>query len=291
MNIAYCIIAHKNNSILSECIRILSKKNDIYLHVDKKTNINDFKEYKNKVNFINNRVDVRWGSYSQVQATLNLLESTKCKNYDYIFLLSGDCLPLKSNVEIEKILKLNNKREYVALDIYFKKVEDRVMYNYTKYHYKKNKNIYEKIIIKIYTLLKSILFRNKLYDKLPKLYKGTQWFGITSELRDYILEYVNNNELYVKSFKKSYCSDEVFFHTIIYNSKFKEKIYQPIQTNNICYQALRYIDWKSGPDYPRILNENDFDKMKNTECIFARKFNENLDLELYRKKFGIDKNN
>ena len=130
-----------------------------------------------------------------------------------------------------------------------------------------------------------MLFKNNLYELLPKLYKGTQWFGITSELRDYIIEYLQDNEWYIKAFKNSLCGDEIFFHTIIYNSKFRENIYQDYDKSNICYQALRYIDWKTGPDYPRILNENDFEKIKDTECIFARKFDENLDLDLYRKTF------
>lgn len=290
MDIAYCIITHKNNKILRECINILSKHSEIYIHVDKKSNIDDFKEYINKVKFVKKRVDIKWGEYSQVQATINLLNATIEKKYDYIFLLSGDCLPLKNNTQIQYILKENNKREYVALDSNYKNIENRVKYKYTKYHYKKNKTILDSIIIKIHSILKKILFKNKLYNLLPQLYKGTNWFGITSELRDYILQYIEENEWYCKAFYNSLCGDEVFFHTIIYNSKFRENIYQPKDKSNICYQALRYIDWKSGPDYPRTLDESDFKKMIDTECIFARKFNEDLDVDLYKSVF-IKNNN
>lgn len=61
MNIAYCIICHNNNNILKTTINQLNTNNNIYLHIDKKSDLNDFKEYENKVNLIKERVDVRWG--------------------------------------------------------------------------------------------------------------------------------------------------------------------------------------------------------------------------------------
>lgn len=204
MDVSYCIICHKNNKILNTTIKQLNKNNNIYLHVDKKADINEFNEYKDVVNFIEDTVDVRWGSYSQIKATLKLLESTKHRNYDYIFLLSGDCLSLKNNIKIESILKKNNRREYVALDNCCENLENRIKYNYTKYHYNKNKNIFDNIIIKIHSMFRNIIFKNELYDSLPKLYKGTNWFGITNELRDYILEYVEKMNGMLEHLKNHY---------------------------------------------------------------------------------------
>lgn len=285
MKIAYCIIAHRNNKILRECIEILYKNADIYLHVDKKSDINCFEEYRNKVSFIQDRVDVRWGSFSQIEATLKLLEETRKNNYDYIFLLSGDCLPIKSSEDIYKFLEKNKGKEFIALDYNFKNPDTRVGYTYTKYHYRKNRNIFEKIIVKLHKIFIKF-FKNKDFINMPILYKGTSWFGITNECRDYIFEYLKNHKNYIQSFKKSFCGDEVFFHSIIFNSKYKESVYNPDDKSNICYQALRYIDWKKGPDYPRILDESDFDDIKKAkECLFARKFNENIDINNYRKVF------
>lgn len=283
MKIAYIIICHRNNNIIRELIKQINEDADIYVHVDKKSNINDFIEYKGRVNFIDKRVDVKWGHYSQVEATLNLMEETNKYKYDYVFLLSGDCLPIKSCKKINNFLKKNNGVQYVAQDYNYRNIDDRLKYNYPSVYFKKNKNIADKIIINLHRVFKC-LFRNKYYKNLPTLYKGTQWFGITGELNQYILEYVKANPEYVKAFKKSLCSDEVFFHTIIFNSKFKDNLYIPQNKSNICYQAVRYIDWKKGPDYPRTLDESDFDDIKNTECLFARKFNNNINLEKYRNE-------
>ena len=86
------------------------------------------------------------------------------------------------------------------------------------------------------------------------------------------------------AFQKSYCGDEVYFHTIIYNSPFKENL-------NLDYgltppeMALRYIDWKTGPDYPRILDDMDFDRMQKSNTLFARKVKKNISFELLKKNF------
>ena len=100
---------------------------------------------------------------------------------------------------------------------------------------------------------------------------------------------IENNKWYEDAFKKSLCGDEVFFQTIIMNSKFKNRIYRLNEVDDN-HMALRYIDWKTGPEYPRLLDENDFEKIKedkNSDCIFARKFNENLDINKFNNIFNL----
>ncbi|WP_255993625.1 beta-1,6-N-acetylglucosaminyltransferase [Clostridium perfringens] len=284
MNIAYCILCHKNSNVLRECINYLSPQNDLFIHVDKKSNINDFSEYNSKVIFVKNRIDVKWGHFSQVEATLQLLKETNIKHYDYIFLLSGDCLPIKSEKFIKEFLEKNYPNEYIALDKNYKEIKKRIEYKYNSLYYKKNCCLFIRIIRKIQSKF-NILPKNKLFRELPKLYKGTQWFGITGKLKVYILDFLRENPRYIEAFKNSFCCDEIFFHTIIFNSEFKDYVYDAKDKSNICFQALRYIDWKSGPDYPKILNEDDFDKMLKSECLFARKFDENIDFNLYKHIF------
>lgn len=64
----------------------------------------------------------------------------------------------------------------------------------------------------------------------------------------------------------------LFFQTILLNS---EKLRKKIINNNI-----RFIDWISGPTYPRILTKEDLKKIIGSECIFARKIEQNEELDL-----------
>ncbi len=46
---------------------------------------------------------------------------------------------------------------------------------------------------------------------------------------------------------------------------------------------MRYVDWDSGPEYPRTLRINDYEKVMETKNLFARKFDETVDMEIIDK--------
>lgn len=80
MRHAYLIIAHKENAILENLLKLLDGgENDIYIHVDAKTKNFDFERIKeivehSKVVFTD-RTKVYWGDYSQVNSELVLLKA------------------------------------------------------------------------------------------------------------------------------------------------------------------------------------------------------------------------
>ncbi len=42
--------------------------------------------------------------------------------------------------------------------------------------------------------------------------------------------------------------------------------------------SLRYIDWETGPEFPKLLDNSDFKKLMNSNALFARKINPSLSL-------------
>lgn len=290
MNICYGIITHKNSNILRNTINLLYRDNDIILHVDKKVDKAIFGEYKSVADIMDNSVNVQWGTYSQIESTLNIIKNAMKYNFDYLCIISGDDMPLKSSTMIKEFFERNKGKEFIGIDtgINYNSIKNRVKYEHKGYHYKKNKNILEKVVAKVQKEL-SLQKKNNKFELLPKLYKGPNWFCVSHEFCIYLLDYIENNKWYEDAFKKSLCGDEVFFQTIIMNSKFKNRIYRLNEVDDN-HMALRYIDWKTGPEYPRLLDENDFEKIKedkNSDCIFARKFNENLDINKFNNIFNL----
>ncbi|MBZ9689221.1 beta-1,6-N-acetylglucosaminyltransferase [Clostridium estertheticum] len=272
MDIAYCIICHKNTNILRTTIEILWQG----IHVDKKANIEDFYEYTDKVHFMEERIDITWVSFSQIQATLLVLKEVAKKTYDYVCLLSGDCLPLKNSDEISEFLIKHKGKEFIGIQkkTDANELENNIKFEHSNLYLKRYKSVLESIKFKIQRHVGSPKI-NPGYKSLPSLYKGANWFCLGGELCNYILKYLQENSWYSAAFEKSFCGDEVFFQTIIMNSKYSDKIYNYNGGYDDNHIPLRYIDWNSGPEYPKILAEEDFINIKaveNQDCIFARKF-------------------
>ncbi|WP_227670334.1 beta-1,6-N-acetylglucosaminyltransferase, partial [Klebsiella variicola] len=104
-------------------------------------------------------------------------------------------------------------------------------------------------------------------------YKGTNWFSFNRKTVGDVLEFVTNNNWYLNVFEQSLCGDEVFFHTLLKFIGVDDIFHDPEKVNDV----LRYIDWSTGPDYPRILNGTDLYRIKKSGCIFARKFTQPVD--------------
>jgi len=280
----YAVICHKLTNPLIYTVKNLARheKNLILIHVDKKLNDKDFLEIKKifinlkNVLFIEDRIDVRWGSISQIDVMLCLLRQARKYNFKYISLISGDDIVLWKNQDIINFLNecYLKKIQFIGAEKNCENYYNRININHLNIMYKKDRSLFVNIICKIYNKYNRLFNKKKLHN-FPKLYKGSCWFTITDDAVNYIFSYLENNKNYYNFFKNSFCADEIFFQTIIFNSYFIKNI---SFHDDDGIMALRYIDWYSGPDYPRTLDESDFDKIKESKMLFARKFNCNQDL-------------
>lgn len=281
---AYLIIEHKDNFVLETLIELLDdSRNDIFIHIDKKTKNFNFEKYKNKVKFSKiyfiPRIKVYWGGFSQIMAEINLLKFSfnKGRNYRYYHLLSGVDLPLKNQNEIHDFFKQYDGREFIGISKEKKEFKERMeLYYFERLKTRTNKN---KLLSKIYKKFEKLQNYCKIKRNCNlkyKVYKGCNWFSITNKLVEYIL---NNEEEIKKIYHHTYCCDEVFLQTLVMNSKFKENIYKTYGNDNEA--ALRYIDWEKGDPY--IFKREDYICLITSNLIFARKFSEEIDIEIIIK--------
>lgn len=294
MNYVYGIVCHRLTNPLIFLVNELLKspKSILLIHVDLKSNLDFIKDslpQHSHLYFIDEREDVRWGAFSQIQATINLLQFAKKFDYQYFSLLSGDDIPLS----------LNSEREIFLDNAYSQNIEfiggssehivaERVNIKYLSYFYCKKSSKFSRRIKRVLKLYCKIFRRQNILN-LPTLYYGSSWFTITQEAVSTVLNYLENNINYIRVFNKSFCGDELFFQTIIFNSRLNKNIYAKDQKIHSCIQAMRYIDWETGPDYPRTLNIRDFDKISTSNLLFARKVDPNISLDrlhdfLYKKE-------
>jgi hypothetical protein len=220
------------------------------------------------------------------------LEKASKFGFDRYIIISGEDIPLKSNREIIEFFR-DNDREYFEYSKLPRSVWgdnggfDRIDFFYPN-SLKRGNNV--RIFRKINAIIEKI---NKKYiiPIMRKInikrrrnityYGGTNWMNLTNKTVQEIIHYTKTNKSYVNSFRYTRCADEIFFQTIICN-------YIPtIGINN----SLRYVDWISGPETPRILRTIDYEKLMKSDCLFARKFNSNIDNEIIVKIFNIIQQN
>ena len=135
MKLAILMLCHKSPDQIVKFLDQVNNENiTTFIHIDKKSNI-DEKKFNNefvKVLPKSKRVDVQWAQYSQVEATLNLIEYAKnYDDYDFYFLISGQDFPIKSNSFILDYLKKNEKFNFINL-VNSKNYADRIYNNYDK---------------------------------------------------------------------------------------------------------------------------------------------------------------
>ncbi|MDO5971133.1 beta-1,6-N-acetylglucosaminyltransferase [Flavivirga aquimarina] len=269
--IAILILAHHNPDQLTTLIEHLSENFIVYVQIDKKSTllISELPKHDNVFYF--KEVNVYWGDYSLVENMLFVLEKAFKNNHSHYLFISGDDFPIKPNKEIIDFLTVNNSNIYMYANPLpiktwtFNNGFDRV----DRYWYMKIKSRNTVKAINRILLYVQRIFGIKIKRFPIKLYAGSQWLNLTHEALKAVFNFLNSNPEYLKKLKYSRATDEMWIQTIIMNnSVLKEKV-----INN----DLRYIDWETGPEFPRVLNENDEKLLLKSNALFARKFNFNRD--------------
>lgn len=274
-------MAHNKFDMLCHLLKLLDdERNDIYLHIDLKAKDVPYEEIKKSVNLskltIVKRIDVIWGSFTQIECEMELIKSaTNNGEYQYLHLLSGLDLPIKSQDEIHNFFDEYNGKEFLDIEIEdndrHTRARCRYYWLFQKYNARHSKktifNLLEGISVRIQRTLKL----SRISDEI-EIKKGANWFSITGAFAKYI---VSLDEKIKKHFKYTFCADEVFMQTILYNSDFRKNLFISTDGDPV---NRRLIDWKRGNPY--VFRKEDIDMIESSHCLFARKFDNEIDSKI-----------
>lgn len=294
------IVFHKITNPLKYTIAKLSKskRNIIILLLDKKASDSVYSEIKEFTRDFKNvifapRISVDWARFTLTLAPLSLMKIACNYEFKYFSLISGDDIPIMSNDEMNKFLDISykNQSEFIGYtpDVHKKRslVNPywRLQIDFPNLFFTREKGYLVKLK-KVCVYLYLFVFKRKNLDQIPPLYKGCNWFTISNHAISYIFSYLQNNSRYAETFENSYCSDEMFFQTILFNSEFKKHIFGIDKKIPDCEMALRNIDWETGPEYPKIFKEEDFYRLKKSNLLFARKIESDISIDTLIEYFG-----
>lgn len=273
----HCIImtAYKNVDQINHLIRLIPVEWGIFIHIDKKSDIN-IKDIDNRACIIK-KWNIYWGSINHLKAVLDLLKIAIEKGtFDYFHIITGQDLIIATPTQFDEIMAQNN--------IYIDCIE--IPYEKWRYNWGGGFWIYQKRTLALwgdvryfpYRIFNFLFVRLQkilgLYKKLPeyKLYGGALYCSLTKEAVYEVLNSKIGKHL-LRNLKYSLCGEEIFFPTVLMNSKLK---------NHIMNNNLRYVDW-SVKNPPKVLDIDDYPKIKKSNCLFCRKIEYPQSLELSRK--------
>lgn len=298
INIAYLVAAHTDFDQLIRLCSQLIISGDVFVHIDKKVNQETYQtllrafernsQYgQNRVIFINNRISVFWGGFSQVKLQRIFLKSaleSQERIYSRFVFLSGLCYPIKSPQHISMEFERNKTKEYVCginLTKYDKKAQK---VRYAGYHLFRDVNIRPILLKKFLVAASSRIlwwmkirksYRIKREGKHEDIYFGGSWMGLTRECAEYVYKKLNDKSCYYRYFKTSYACDELCIPTIIFNSKYHsnaslidESQYKESATLFAALSPLHLLLYKG---LIKVYTERDYDELINSDRMFVRK--------------------
>jgi len=263
MKIAHLILAHAAPAQLSKLIGALEDERTwFFVHLDRKADINAFSFLQNRarVKLVPDRVAVGWGAYSIVEATLRGFRAIVDSGIDfgYINLLSGADYPLQSPSEILDFFARNKGKNFMEFYSVHNEWTEAIP-RLTEYHLT-NYNFPGKYLVQKW--MNRLLPKRTMPAGLEPVGRS-QWMSLTLDAVRYILAYLDRNPGVAKFFKLTWAPDEIIFQTILYNSPLR---------STLVNDNLRYIDWSKGEASPKVLTEEDLDRMWASGKLFARKF-------------------
>ena len=281
MKLAVLIQCHKCPRQVNELIQAFSHPDiTVFVHVDRKSDITGELCGENLYILPDSlRVDVQWGTYSQVDATLHLLRYAKRKgDFDAYCLLSGQDYPTVSAKKLLEFLSKNPTANYVNLLpckayklSYENNFDKRNTIYYPAFLIKRNK--VSRVLRRIWVEMSGgynrtfRFFRRKKPGRFQS-YFGSSWWLLSGEFTSFVLAYLEKHKEYEAYFKHCLCADESFFQTLLMNSPYA----------NTRKDYLHYIDWSEGNNSPKNLTLADFDSIIESEKLFARKIDNDFDL-------------
>ena len=243
-------------------------RNDIYLHLDAKTDASAFRDIRPVragFVFVKDRINVNWGALSLVRAEMAVLSAASQNGrYAYCHLLSGVDLPLKSQDYIHAAFA-SRTEEY--FDIRRDAFNMEALATHTQWRYLFTEHYRDPNPLRG----RMLDFLRRAFIKLQQvsgwerhfrmpLYKGSNWFSATGPCVDWLLE---RRDWMAREFRYVHAPDEIAVPTAFMMSPFADNV--------SALGNMRTIEWRSDGS-THVYTLSDIDKLRNSRCLFARKF-------------------
>lgn len=258
MSHAYLILCHKPPYHIAALAQRYPQAR-YYVHYDAKSPISQlqFLQGLDNVSLLRNRIDVRWGGFSMILATLNLFQAAlSYQPNQYFHLISGDCAPLLSPDEMQQQCAMQPENS-VWLE---SQNTPRLRYR-TRFNAPHADTTWQRSFIgKCFT--KGLQLADKIFISQQICLSGSQWFSASRSAAQILFQEALSEPS--DFFAKKLCPDEHFFQYIA--AQHQDKL-------NLIQENHRFIRFQTGKNHPDELSLDDLWAAQKQGFWFARKVN------------------
>lgn len=275
MQHVFLIHAHKDIDQLNALIELLCDPDFlIYVHLDRNSGI-DPAALHPRARQVRARVAVRWGTVSQVRASLASLRQIllEAPAFDKLVFLSGQDYPLLPNA----LLKTELARLHGSELIETAPIAPGgwpVMRRYQYFH-REGGGALEQLACRLANGVLILLGRTRRFPDGLAPYGGSAWWTLSRDCLRELLRLADAHPRLLRFCRTVRCPDELFFQTLVMQSRFAARV---VPDN------YRYICW---PDRharnPKILDEGDFERLRASPAHFCRKLDSRISAALVRR--------
>jgi hypothetical protein len=270
----FLIQAHKDMGQLNTLVEQLRDDDFlIYVNLDRKSTL-DPAAVSRHARQVRHRVDVHWGTFSQVQAALNSLDQivAEVPAFDKVIFLSAQDFPLLSNARLKAALAALRGHELLDAVVIGSApgqwhADDRYQYfsfdggSYVAYLAGRLAN----------RAMRAAGVVRHLPDGMQP-YGGSSWWGLSRDCVRLLLARTAREPRLARFFRTVTCPDEMFFQTLVMNSPFRARVLG---------ENFRYVQWpENGARNPKILDEGDYERITASHAHFCRKLDSDISARL-----------
>jgi len=277
----FLIQAHKDIGQLNALVETLRDDDFVvYVNLDRKCALDPAAVHP-AARLVRERVDVHWGTFSQVQAVLNSLRQivAEVPAFDKLLFMSAQDFPLLSNQALKCELAALSGRELLdTVAIGAAPGQWAADYRY-QYFYPEQSTRGRRLAC---ALANRLMRAGGLRRRMPgglQPWGGSSWWALSRDCVRMLLARVEREPGLLRFFSKVACPDEMFFQTLVMNSPFRERVLG----NN-----FRYVQWpEHGARNPKVLDEGDFARIAASRAHFCRKLDSQASASLLPRLLAL----
>ncbi|MDT0209477.1 MULTISPECIES: beta-1,6-N-acetylglucosaminyltransferase [unclassified Curtobacterium] len=215
--ICYLVQAHHQPEHHRRLVETLTADGDVVLtHVDAKADQAAFTTGEGSA-FTETRTAVSWRGFSQITATLTLLEEGRRRHPEatHYWFISGDSYPLRSPRRLREMVEEHPDRQWINLLPFpapeMGKPESRLSGLWIEHDPRRRKVL--SLALRLLFRTVRLPYRDALGGLRPLC--GSQWFTLTAPAVDAVLEQARMRTSFRRLCRRTNCPDEHFFHTLL----------------------------------------------------------------------------